>query len=169
MLKYLFAFMILMGVTNSFGSGFKKGDKLPEFTLENLGKSGKLKSSSLDGKVVIVDFWASWCEPCKKSFPIYNDLYAKHAKNKAGKFQFVILGINVDDEKKSGEDFLKANPVKFPTVYDEGKKLINKAGISTMPTAFVIDKKGKIHEIHKGFRDGDEKEMEKLIQKLIGG
>jgi thiol-disulfide isomerase/thioredoxin len=169
MFKYWLVFAVLLSATNSFGSSFKKGEKLPEFNLANLGKSGKLKSSSLDGKVVIVDFWASWCEPCKKSFPIYNELYTKYAKNKAGKFQFVILGINVDDEKKSGEDFLKSTPVKFPTVYDEGKKLINKAGISTMPTAYIVDKKGKIHEIHKGFRDGDEKEMEKLIQKLIGG
>ncbi len=148
-------------------SKVKEGQKMPSFALEYVTKKGQLKSSVLKGKVVLLDFWASWCGPCKKSFPFYKELYKKYAKKK-GKLQFVIVGVNVDESKKEARVFLKSTPVKFPIVFDKEKKLVEKVGVTTMPTALIVDKKGKIHEIHKGFREGDEANIEKLVTKLLG-
>jgi thiol-disulfide isomerase/thioredoxin len=155
---------LLIGMT-SIAAPLKEGDKFPDFQLVKLQEaskkgSKKVTASALKGKVVILDFWASWCEPCKIALPNYDQLYKKN------KGKVMIVGINVDDESKSGQDFLKEHKVSFPILYDQGRKLIESISVSTMPTSFILDKDGKIVMIHKGFREGDEKEIAKKIAEL---
>lgn len=125
-------------------------------------KATEVSISNFKGSVVLVDFWASWCEPCKVALPAYNKLYEKY-----GKKGLAVWGVNVDDEKNDGKGFLKEHPMKFPISYDAGKKLISKVGVKTMPTSFLIGKDGKILHIHEGFREGDEKDVEKMLKKLL--
>jgi thiol-disulfide isomerase/thioredoxin len=127
-------------------------------------QKGKWDSSKMNGKVVLVDFWASWCGPCKQALPAYDKLYRKMAKN-----GFIVLGVNVDDELGSGKDFLKEHPVAFPHVYDSGKSVVGLVGVETMPTSFLIGKDGKVHEVHLGFRKGDDQKMEQVVAKLLKG
>ena len=147
----------------------KQGDQFIPFVLPIL-KSARVpnnsnKSISMDkfkGKVVLVDFWASWCGPCKSAMPAYDELYKKY-KTKG----FAVVGINVDDEMNSGAGFLSEFPVSFPVAYDQGKKFIEKVGVSTMPTSFLIDRKGKIKVVHQGFHEGDSKTMDRNIASLL--
>ncbi|HVH45784.1 MAG TPA: TlpA disulfide reductase family protein [Labilithrix sp.] len=114
------------------------------------------------GKVYIVDFWATWCEPCKKSFPKYQDLYVKY---KASGLE--IVAISVDDEKKDIPDFIRTYGAKFPVGWDEGHKIADCFKPSNMPSAYVIDKNGVIRHVHTGFRAGEERELEKEIKALL--
>ena len=134
-------------------SKYKLDDKLP---------------SDLKGKVVLVDFWASWCGPCKESFPVMDGLQKKY-----GERGFVIIAVNEDEKKSDMDDFCKDNPTSFVVVRDagaDGKKLVDTTEISVMPSSFLIDAEGKVRFTHSGFHGNDskkkyEQEIESLLKK----
>lgn len=131
-------------------------------TFQLAAVNGGSKMAIEKGKVYLVDFWATWCEPCKKSFPKYQDLYVKY---KASGLE--ILAISVDDEKKEIPEFIKSYGAKFPVGWDEGHKIAECFKPGTMPTAYVIDKNGVVKFIHSAFKEGEEKELEKEIKGLL--
>jgi len=137
----------------------KVGDTFPDLSKFKL--EGKLPD--LKGKVVIVDFWASWCAPCKESFPTMNDLQTRY-----GAQGLTIIGINVDEKNSDMVDFLKKHSADFTVVRDAAQKLVDKVDISTMPTSFLIDSSGKVRFAHSGFR-GEEtkKKYEQEIESLL--
>lgn len=138
----------------------KKGDVFPMVSLPMLSGKGSIDLAKYKGKVVIVDFWASWCEPCKIELP-YLDKLAKKDKD------VVIIGVNLDEKKADALAFLKDHKVSLPLAYDgEKKTLVEKAEIEVMPTSFIIGKDGKIAERHEAFRDGDGAKIEKEIAEL---
>ena len=141
-------------------AALKVGDALPD--LAGFKLEGKLPDS-LKGKVVIVDFWASWCGPCKDSFPVMNDLQKKY-----GDQGLVIIAVNVDEVASDMQDFLKENKAAFVVVRDAKQKLVEIAGIPTMPGSFIIDETGKVRFAHSGFH-GDEtrKQYEQEIESLL--
>jgi cytochrome c biogenesis protein CcmG, thiol:disulfide interchange protein DsbE len=154
------------GGTSSGGAGSKPsgavkvGDSAPMFSIDSLNGQGKVALAS--GKVTVVDFWATWCEPCKKSFPKYQELYVKY---KASGLE--IAAVSVDDEKGSIPAFAKSHGAKFPVGWDNGKKIADQYKPENMPTAYVIDKNGVVKFVHKGYHDGEEKELEKEIKGLL--
>jgi peroxiredoxin len=142
------------------GGGLKVGDKAPAFSVDSLNNQGK--AALTPGKVTIVDFWATWCEPCKKSFPKYQELYVKY---KASGLE--IVAVSVDDEKNAIPDFAKTHGAKFPVGWDEGHKIADKWKPENMPSAYIVDKQGVIRHVHKGYHDGEEAEIEKEIKALF--
>lgn len=141
----------------------KKGDAFPTDTVPMLNGKGQIDLSKYKGKVVIVDFWASWCEPCKIELPALNALNKKWK----GK-DVVIIGISLDEKKADALTFLKEHPVQFALGYDGDKKVLaQKADIETMPTSFIIGKNGKIAARHEAFREGDEKKIEAEVLNLL--
>jgi peroxiredoxin len=136
------------------------GKNASAFSLTSI--NGGSKMSVEKGKVTIVDFWATWCEPCKKSFPKYQELYVKY---KASGLE--ILAVSVDDEKKEIPDFIKTYGAKFPVGWDEGHKIADCFKPPNMPSAYVIDKNGVIKHVHNGYHDGEEKQLEKEIKALL--
>ncbi|MBP9112699.1 MAG: TlpA family protein disulfide reductase [Polyangiaceae bacterium] len=146
------------------GGGHKlTGAAAPDFALETVNGKPKVSLASLKGKVVIVDFWATWCKPCKASFPKLQELYTKY--NASG---FEIIGINQDDDK-SGEikSFGDSTGAKFPLGWDEGKKISKSWDLPTMPATYIIDKKGVVRFVHAGFNEGEEKTLEAEIKSLM--
>jgi thiol-disulfide isomerase/thioredoxin len=141
-------------------AGVKTGDPFPD--LASFQLEGKLPEPLKD-KVVMIDFWASWCEPCKASFPAMEALQKKY-----GPQGLVVIAVNVDEKKSDMEDFLKKNPASFAVVRDAKQKLVEKASIATMPSSFLIDRAGKVRFIHTGFR-GEEtkKKYEQEIETLL--
>lgn len=142
------------------GKGLKVGDTFPE--LGSFGLEGKLPDD-LKGKVVLVDFWASWCEPCKESFPVMESLHKQY-----GARGLVVLAVNVDENIGAMKDFLKDHPGSFAIVHDAKKKLVGLANIASMPTSIVIGRNGKVAAIHKGFHGKETvsqytKEFEELL------
>lgn len=129
---------------SSFALGM--GENFPD--LNKYGLEGNLPE--LKGKVVLVDFFASWCAPCKASFPAMQELHEKY-KDKG----VVILAVNVDKKRGDMEKFLKNYPCDFPVLRDGAAKLVSEVKVSTMPSSFLLDKNGKVTAVHTGFH-GDE-------------
>jgi thiol-disulfide isomerase/thioredoxin len=139
---------------------WKTGDSLP--ALGGFGLSGAVPDTS--GQVVLVDFWASWCGPCKASFPVLDRIY-KQYKDQG----FVVLGVSVDEEAGDMNEFLDAHPVSFPTVLDALHKVVEAAGVSAMPTSFLVDRNGVIKSVHTGFRGAEtENQLLKEIAECLG-
>lgn len=138
------------------------GDVAPAFKLAKLDGSGDLKLGDLRGKVVFVDFWASWCAPCQKSMPLF-DALAKELP--ADKFQ--LIGVNVDKDLGAAKKALAKRPVSYPIVSDPSGMLPGRYGVETMPMAYLIDGDGAVRYVHKGFRDGDIETLRAHIQKLL--
>ena len=132
------------------------GDTFPD--LGGFELAGTIPSD-LKGKVVLVDFWASWCVPCKASFPALDRLEKKH-----GAEGFAIIGVSVDESAKEMERFKSKNPVSFVLVHDVKQKLVAAVDAPTMPTSFLIGKDGKVIQKHAGFKG---KETEDSLEKEI--
>jgi len=138
------------------------GQPAPSFTLPSLPQDQQTALSAYAGKVVYLDFWASWCAPCRKSFPL---LEALHKKLKAQGFE--VVAVNLDEDKVKAEQFLKEIPVGFTVVRDADGGWADKYVIESMPTSFILDKKGVVQHIHHGFTSDDIKGLEAKIMELL--
>ena len=114
------------------------------------------------GKVVLVDFWASWCEPCRHSFPWLNAMQAKY-----GDRGLVVIGVNVDRDRADADRFLRDVPAEFQIVYDPAGTLASRYDLPGMPVSYVIGPQGDIVGRHIGFRNGLRAEREAELQKLL--
>ena len=123
-----------------------------------------LDLSQYRGKVVLVDFWASWCAPCRHSFPWLNDMQAKY-----GARGLVVIGVNVDRERAEAERFLRDVPARFAIVYDPSGALASTYDVPGMPTSFVFGPDGKLIGKHIGFKQGSRAEREAELQQLLPG
>jgi cytochrome c biogenesis protein CcmG/thiol:disulfide interchange protein DsbE len=155
---------LLAGTTPAMAK-LKEGAAFPKGVVPTLDGKGKVDISSMKGKVVIVDFWASWCEPCKIELPALNEMYKKY-KSKG----LVVVGVNMDEKKADALAFLKEHPVQVQLAYDGEKKVLaEQIEIDKMPTSFIVDKHGKVAVRHEAFRDGDAAKIEEEIKKLLAG
>lgn len=126
-------------------------------------------SESLDldayaGKVVIVDFWASWCVPCRRSFPWLNRMHTRYADD-----GLVIIGVNVDAERAAADKFLAAYPADFRIHFDNQGDLATKFGVEAMPSSFVIGRDGEVVARHLGFKAKKQDEYEAILVEALGG
>lgn len=152
---------LLIAGSPSAHAGLKVGDAFPDLASHKL--EGKLPAS-LKGKVVLVDFWASWCGPCAQSFPALEELHKRYQDR-----GFVILAVSVDEKKADLEAFLKKRPVSFAVVRDAEHKLVAAVDVSAMPTSFLVDTKGKVRFRHTGYHGEQTKrqyadEIESLLK-----
>jgi thiol-disulfide isomerase/thioredoxin len=141
-----------------FAAGWKEAAPLPP--LGEFGLEGSLPN--IKGKVVYLDFWASWCAPCKASFPVLNKWQQQFASK-----AFTVLGVSVDEKPGDMSQFLRSTPVSFPVVRDAAQKLVASADVKAMPTSFLIDRKGTIRHVHSGFRPQDEANLSRQITALL--
>ena len=116
-----------------------------------------------EGKVVIVDFWASWCVPCRRSFPWLNAIHDKY-----GEDGLVIIGVNLDRERTAADEFLAEFPARFSIVYDETKELAKEFGVVAMPSSYLIGRDGEIRKRHYGFKVKKQDEYEAAIVEALG-
>lgn len=114
------------------------------------------------GRVVVVDFWASWCKPCRQSIPWLNEMRARY-----GEQGLVIIGVNVDAERADADRFLRDIPADFDVLYDAQGVLAQQFGVQAMPSSFVFDREGKLIHTHFGFRESRSAQHETEIQTLL--
>jgi cytochrome c biogenesis protein CcmG/thiol:disulfide interchange protein DsbE len=118
------------------------------------------------GKVVLLDFWASWCSPCLQSFPWMNELQQKH-----GGEGLVVLAVNLDQDRKLADAFLGKTPAQFRVEYDPAGTVARQFDVQAMPTSFLIDRQGNVRTRHAGFkekhRQGREQEIEQLLKEPV--
>lgn len=123
-----------------------------------------LQLSHLQGKVVLIDFWASWCTPCKQAMPFFVEFYNRHQSD-----DFVLLSINIDKKEKNMKTFLDSlEPAPtFPILWDQQATLPPRYELAAMPTTYFIDKKGIVQSIHTGFNPSEKAEYESTLQRLL--
>ena len=132
------------------------GSSAPAFSLTS--NRGKLDSASLKGKLAYVDFWASWCVPCKQSFPWMNEMQAKY-----GDRGLHVLAINVDAKAADAEKFLTQVPAKFQVAFDSSGETPKQFAVKSMPSSYLIDGSGRVVYVHTGFRESDKNSIEAAI------
>jgi peroxiredoxin len=133
----------------------------PSFTLTSRGGQD-VSLAQYKGQVVMLNFWASWCGPCRQEMPLLESIYHKY--NKMG---FTMIGVNVEPDSNAANDWLKATPVSFPILYDRDSKVSKLYDVSGMPSTVIIDRNGKVRVLHRGYKPGDENEYLDSIRTLI--
>jgi thiol-disulfide isomerase/thioredoxin len=133
---------------------FAASSSSPAPTFQISGRGGKtIDLSQYKGQVVMINFWATWCGPCRQEMPILEDIYKKYKP-----MGFTMLGVNVEPKTGDPEGWLSKlpKPVTFPVAFDVDSKVSKLYNVAGMPTTVFIDRKGNVREVHKGYKPGDE-------------
>lgn len=154
--KQLYSSLLLLAVSSLGSSIATAGDA------EHNNLLDQLNLEQYQGKVVYVDFWASWCGPCRQSFPVMNDLQQTY-----GEDNFVIIAINEDSEPGAAEQFLAQYPANFTIFYDQNGELAKYFKVDAMPTSYLLDQTGAAKYRHRGFRQKDVSKLEQQIESLL--
>jgi len=133
----------------------------PDFTLRTLDGQ-KLRLGEQRGQVVLVNFWATWCGPCRQEMPHLNKLYEKYKSS-----GFVLLGVNVDDDSAQAAGVASKLGVKFPVLPDADKRVSRQYDLSAMPSTVLIDRDGRVRYLHRGYQSGYENTYDKQIRELL--
>lgn len=141
---------LLACLTLSGASGAGAPGAAPEFRLANRA-GGEMTLSGLRGQVVMINFWASWCGPCRQEFPALDQIYAKYKP-----MGFTLVAINVESEKSDAERFLGQQKVSFPILFDPDNQVSGSYGVRAMPTTVLVDRQGRLRWSHMAYKPGDE-------------
>lgn len=135
--------------------------KAPNFTLKSVDGSNQ-KLSEFRGQVVLLNFWASWCGPCRQEMPLLNDLHKKYKK-----LGFTVMGVNVEEDSRKARKIVKEVGIKFPVLFDTENTVSSLYEVSAMPSTVIIDRSGNMRYLHKGYKPGDMSAYKKWVKKLI--
>ncbi len=133
----------------------------PGFTLKSMSGEN-IKLGEQVGNVVMINFWASWCGPCRQEMPLLNDLH-----NKYEPLGFTVLGVNVEENSSQAVDFISDTPVDFPILFDSANEVSKAYQVIAMPTTVLVDRDGNVRYIHKGYKTGDEQKYRDMVRKLV--
>lgn len=154
------AVLFVMFAQTSFAEHLEQASTMCHLT--TLDGEPAYNLQELKGKVVYMDFWASWCPPCVQSFPFLNEL-ERDLKDKG----LHVVGINLDEKVADAQEFLEKHPADFSIVADISKQCAKGLEVMAMPTSYVIDRKGVIRHVHQGFRPGETEKLRALITQLV--
>ncbi|MCU6434030.1 TlpA family protein disulfide reductase [Undibacterium sp. Jales W-56] len=141
-------------------SALEKNHAAPGFELHGL--DGSVKLARYQGKLIYLDFWASWCGPCRQSFPWMNEMQAKY-----GAQGLQVIGINLDVNAEDARQFLTVTPARFIIAFDPVGATPRSYGVKGMPSSFLIDPEGKILFEHIGFKETDRVHLENQIHTFL--
>jgi cytochrome c biogenesis protein CcmG/thiol:disulfide interchange protein DsbE len=158
-LRAALAIALLVVATAAIAVGV--GDPAPMFGLRD-ARNGPVTLNALRGQVVYVDFWASWCGPCRRSFPWMNEMQRRY-----GGRGLTIVAINVDKNPADAARFLERNPAQFTVAYDQAGVTPLAYAVRDMPSSYLIDSRGKVVEVEHGFHDERKDALEQRIQAVL--
>ncbi len=133
----------------------------PDFTLPSLD-GPNLRLQEQRGRVVMINFWATWCGPCRVEMPHLSKLYEKYRGS-----GFTVLAVNIDEDPHKAASLAKQLGMRFPVLLDTEKKVSRLYDLSTMPSTVLVDRDGRVRFVHRGYRDGYEDTYDKQIRELL--
>jgi thiol-disulfide isomerase/thioredoxin len=140
----------------------KAGEWAPDFSAPYLQKPGALAFADYHGKVVFLDFWASWCTSCRVEMPLLDRLRDEYRN--AG---FEVIAVNVDEQPADGIKALRATPVNYPVLSDPKGELAGRYELPAMPSSFLIGRDGLIHAVRQGFRESEFEDLRRAVGDLV--
>ena len=146
----------------SLAVAVKPGEPAPILDLPLMGHDKHIVLSKLKGKIVYVDFWASWCGPCRQSLPLYEALYQRLSRQ-----NFEILAVNLDEDFKDAEKFLQRHPVSYPVLLDPSGDSAKTWSVLAMPSSYLVDSDGNLANIYTGFKASHIGDIEDDIKALL--
>ena len=133
----------------------------PNFTLPT--RTGEqVTLSDLQGQVVMINFWASWCGPCREEMPLLEQIHQRYER-----LGFTLLGVNVEEDSKMAENWLKDRPVSFPILFDPENGVSKLYDVAAMPSTVIVDRKGNVRYLHHGYQPGYEDDYQNQIRALV--
>ncbi|MEE4302420.1 MAG: TlpA disulfide reductase family protein [Pseudomonadales bacterium] len=157
-----FLALVLMIAATAVQAEPKVGAPAPNFTLPSQDGS-PVSLADLRGEVVLLNFWATWCPPCRQEMPLLDQLHSRYSP-----LGFTLLGVNVEQESELAKQFLANEvPVSFPVLFDPEESVSELYGVPAMPTSVLIDRKGNVRYIHHGYRPGDEEAMQNAVRSIM--
>jgi|GEM_PF-5105537 len=159
--------LLIAALMAGWAVAVEPGDKAPSFELPRLTGEGQVRLDDYRGTVLLLDFWASWCPPCRASLPAYNEL-RRELRAQYGAHAFEVLAINLDLERANALSFLEdVYRPDYPLLRESGYDVQRDYNLMGMPTAFLVDHRGRIAHAWQGFSPNYEQELKKRIEKLI--
>jgi peroxiredoxin len=165
-IRHFHARRCLIGTALAVGTGVSlaalvPSSPAPDFTLRSMDGQN-LRLGEQRGRVVMVNFWATWCGPCRQELPHLNRLYEKYRAS-----GFVLFGVNVDEDTRNAAAVASKMGLKFPMLPDADKRVSKQYDLSAMPSTVLIDRDGKVRHVHRGYRDGFETMYDQQIRALL--
>ncbi|XOV84819.1 MAG: TlpA disulfide reductase family protein [bacterium] len=157
------ALLISAGLLNNdaWGANVPIAENAPDFTLKTL-EGTNLRLEEHRGEVLLINFWASWCGPCRQEMPILDRLHERYEDT-----GFAVWGINVEGEEEPAQKLVDKTKVTFPVLIDEGQAVSELYDLEAMPSTVVVDRDGVVRYIHRGYKPGDEAKYVEVVKKLI--
>lgn len=161
-MRYRYALILLLLIFPAGSVAVEIGEPAPAFKLEGLDVTATSALADYRGKIVLLDFWASWCGPCRKSLPLYNLMYTELDNE-----QFEIVAINTDEDPADGLRFLERYPVDYLVLKDPDATVPPLYQLKVMPSSYLIDQNGIIRAIFFGFREGEMERVRTAVEGLL--
>ncbi|MCA9604513.1 MAG: TlpA family protein disulfide reductase [Myxococcales bacterium] len=146
----------------SYVAALDEGARAPGISGRALAGGANVDLASHRGSVIVVDFWASWCEPCAEAVPALERIYQRYRQQ-----GLVVIGVSEDNAERNAQSFLSQNRVSFPVLLDGDHSIANAYHPPTMPSTYIIDRRGVVRHVHSGYRSGDAAAIERQIRDLL--
>jgi len=153
--------ILVILTASSLASSSLEGRDAPDFVLKS-ATGENLRLSEYRGDVVMINFWATWCGPCRQEMPLLDDLYGRYQR-----VGFNLLGVNIDDDSRRAMQMVQELGVKFPVLFDESKEVSKLYEVEAMPVTVLIDREGRVRHVHHGYKPGYEEKYLTEIRSLL--
>ena len=159
MLQWVLSLSLILGA--GVVSAKEMNEPAPDFTLKSR-QGENLRLEDFRGQVVMLNFWASWCGPCRQEMPLMDEIYEQYKD-----LGFTVLAVNVDENREEAHRFLDSVPVSYPILYDPESRVSEQYNVQAMPTTVMIDRNGNARFLHYGYKPGYEDDYEQQIRQLV--
>ena len=152
---------LLLATSLAAGATAPAPEPAPDFSLPSRD-GGDVRLSDLRGQVVMINFWATWCGPCRQEMPLLEQIQAKYEP-----LGFTLLGVNVEPDSAPATAWLEKVPVSFPILFDTQNAVAERFGVQGMPSSVFVDREGRVRHVHRGYKPGDEAQYADMIRSLV--
>ena len=156
-----FGLLVTIVAATSLASSGLEGQSAPDFALKS-STGENLRLSEYRGDVVMINFWATWCGPCRQEMPLLDELYSRYKR-----VGFNLLGVNIDDDSRRAMQMIEELGVKFPVLFDSNKEVSKLYEVEAMPVTVLVDREGNVRYVHHGYKPGYEDKYLDQVRSLL--